>query len=330
MDAPQRADAAVNSVNPAAPAASGGQQGSGGRALIFTADDFGLHERVNVAVERAHRDGVLNAASLMVAAPAAADAVARARRLPNLRVGLHLVLADGAAMLPRARIPALVDANGRFGDNMVRDGVRFFFLPRVRKQLAREIRAQFEAFAATGLALDHVNTHKHFHLHPTVLSLILSIGREFGLRAMRLPLEAGAPLALKPWLALVRARLARAGVAHNDYVVGIARTGAMDEAALLDALAQLPPQGVGEIYCHPAEAPAAGEGPITASMRAYRHADELGALISPRVAEALKRSGVRHGGFADIFFAGRGAPDGANAPASGGARVLSKETQASS
>ncbi|MCG5073991.1 hopanoid biosynthesis-associated protein HpnK [Paraburkholderia tagetis] len=326
MDAPPRADGAADiAANTAANAANTGQGSRGGRALIFTADDFGLHERVNAAVERAHRDGVLNAASLMVAAPAAADAVARARQLPNLRVGLHLVLADGAAMLPRARIPALVDAQGRFGDNMVRDGVRFFFLPHVRAQLAKEIRAQFEAFAATGLALDHVNTHKHFHLHPTVLSLILSIGREYGLRAMRLPREAGAPVALKPWLALVRARLARAGVAHNDYVVGIANTGAMDEAVLLDALAHLPPQGVGEIYCHPAEAPAGGEGPITPSMRTYRHADELGALISPRVAEALKRSGVRHGGFTDVFFGQE-----AKSSASVGARGLIQETQASS
>jgi chitin disaccharide deacetylase len=306
-------------------AVEAGNDGNNGRALIFTADDFGLHTRVNAAVERAHRDGVLNAASLMVAAPAAADAVARARQLPNLRVGLHLVLADGAAMLPRAQIPALVDANGRFGDNMALDGVRFFFLPHVRAQLAKEIRAQFEAFAATGLALDHVNTHKHFHLHPTILSLILSIGRDYGLRAMRLPLEAGAPLALKPWLALVRTRLARAGVAHNDYVVGIAKTGAMDEAVLLDALAHLPPQGVGEIYCHPAEAPEAGEGPITPSMSTYRHADELGALISPRVAEALERSGVRHGGFTDVFFG-----EAAKLSAAGGAGALAREAQASS
>lgn len=65
------------------------------RALIITADDFGLHGGVNEAVELAHRDGVLNAASLMVGASAAADAVARARRLPRLRVGLHVVLADG-------------------------------------------------------------------------------------------------------------------------------------------------------------------------------------------------------------------------------------------
>ena len=40
--------------------------------LIVTADDFGLHEAVNDAVEVASRSGVLTAASLMVAAPAAA------------------------------------------------------------------------------------------------------------------------------------------------------------------------------------------------------------------------------------------------------------------
>ena len=58
--------------------------------------------------------GVLHAASLMVAGAAAADAVARARALPNLRVGLHLVVIEGPAVLPPAEIPDLVDARGRF------------------------------------------------------------------------------------------------------------------------------------------------------------------------------------------------------------------------
>ncbi|CAB3769254.1 hopanoid biosynthesis-associated protein HpnK [Paraburkholderia solisilvae] len=268
-----------------------------GRALILTADDFGLHMRVNDAVERAHLHGVLTAASLMVGAPAARDAVERARRLPRLRVGLHLVLADGAATLPRDAIPALVDAHGRFGDQMVRDGFRFFFLPDVRAQLAKEIRAQFEAFRATGLPLDHVNTHKHFHLHPTVLSLILEIGRDYGMRAMRLPYEAGAPVWIRPWMANVRARLRRAGIAHNDYVVGIAHTGGMDEAVWLDTIAHLP-HGVGEIYCHPATA---GDGALSDGMRSYRHMDELNALLSPRVASALHAACAQRGGFGDVL-----------------------------
>jgi len=266
------------------------------RAFIVTADDFGLHSRVNLAVEQAHRHGVLTAASLMIGAPAANDAVERAHAMPDLRVGLHLVLADGDAVLPRTCIGALLDKHGRFGDNMVRDGVRFFFLPHVREQLAREIRAQFQAFARTGLALDHVNTHKHFHLHPTVLGLILEIGREFGMKAMRLPFEPNAPLWLRPWIALVKARLDRAGIFHNDYVVGIAGSGRMDEAAWLTALASLK-GGVAEIYCHPA---IAGERALTDGMRDYRHADELQALLSPDVARAIRALGARLGGFADV------------------------------
>lgn len=267
------------------------------RAVIVTADDFGLHARVNEAVERAHLGGILTAASLMVGAPAAADAIARARRLTGLRVGLHLVLTEGRSVLAPEVIPALVDREGRFGDAMVRDGVRFFFLPHVRAQLALEIRAQFEAFAATGLVLDHVNAHKHFHLHPTVLTLMLEIGREFGMRAIRLPREARPALALRPWIALVRSRLDRQGIDHNDTVAGITHSGHMDEATLIHVISTLP-EGITEIYCHPA---VTGPGPLTPAMRRYRHDAELEALLSPRVAALLDAKCDLQGGFADLF-----------------------------
>ncbi len=272
---------------------------AGRTMLIVTADDFGLHGDVNAAVEQAHCDGILNAASLMVSAPAAADAVARAHRLPGLRVGLHLVLADGWSTLPWESIPDLVDIDGRFGDAMVRDGLRFALFPAVRAQLALEIRAQFEAFRQTGLTLDHVNAHKHFHLHPTILGLILRIGRDYGLRAMRLPREVGGAVFLRPWLALLRRRLERAGIAHNDFVLGLSGSGAMDEAAVLAALDQLPP-GVVEMYLHPAVTSGARIG---ASMPDYRHADELAALLSPRVRAAAERVAPRRGGFTDLLTA---------------------------
>lgn len=262
--------------------------------LILTADDFGLDDAVNEAVEQAHVDGELTSASLMVGAPAAAAAVAIARRLPTLGVGLHLVLADGWAVSPRRLIPDLVDAEGRFGDHMVRDGCRYFFLPRIRRQLATEIRAQFQAFAATGLALDHADTHKHFHLHPTVLGLMLDIGRDFGLRAVRLPHEPGTAPWLTPWIALTRRRLQRAGVASNDTLAGLASTGATDEAALLSAIDRLPP-GLHEIYLHPAT-----RRGLTATMAGYRHDDELAALLSPRVRDAIAARGIVTGRWADF------------------------------
>jgi hopanoid biosynthesis associated protein HpnK len=268
------------------------------RLCIITADDFGLATAVNEAVERAYRSGVLTAASLMVGAPAAQDAAQRARAAPGLRVGLHLTLCDGQAVLPRRQIPDLVDADNRFHDNMVSAGWRFFARRRVRAQLAAEIRAQFAAFAGLGLPLEHLDAHKHFHLHPTVLALALDIGREFGLRAVRVPAEPGltATRLLTPWLALMRARLRRAGLAFNDQLYGLAHSGGMDEARLLQVLAGLPP-GVTEIYLHPATVSGAA---IRASMSDYRHGDELRALLSPAVRSALSSGGVQLGGYADI------------------------------
>jgi chitin disaccharide deacetylase len=281
--------------------------------LIVTADDFGLSEAVNLGVEQAAREGILTAASLMVGAPGAADAVRRARELRHLSVGLHLVLADGWSVLPRRRIPALVDAEGRFGNNMVRDGVRFFALPTVRRQLEAEIRAQFQAFADTGLPLDHVNAHKHFHLHPTLLEMLVRIGGEFRLAAVRLPREpawaarravgaiAGPAVAglLSPWLAMMRRRLRAAGIAHNDYVFGLSDSGSMNEPRLLEILGRLP-QGITEIYLHPAVESGAA---ISPAMREYRHAEELAALTSPRVRAAVSACGAATGGFRRLLAA---------------------------
>jgi hopanoid biosynthesis associated protein HpnK len=275
------------------------------KQLIVCADDFGLDPAVNEAVETAHRDGILTCASLMVGAPAAADAVERARRSPGLKVGLHLVLVDGTPLLPPQEVPDLVDASGAFDNNMVRAGFRFFFLPRVRRQLAREIAAQFAAFAATGLPLDHANAHKHMHLHPTVASLIMSIGRRHGLAAVRVPAEPYGPLrrsgaAARPllarigsafldlWVGLLRRRLRRAGFAVNDHLFGLAWTGAMTEKRVLSLLPHLP-DGISEIYFHPATSRTQA---LARTMPDYRHAEEYAGLLSPAVRRGIAASRI--------------------------------------
>ncbi len=262
------------------------------KRLIVTGDDFGLSSPVNEAIEAAHSRGILTATCLMVGAPAAADAVERARRLPGLGVGLHLVVVRGHAVLPPAEIPDLVDAEGRFDANLVKAGFRYFFLPKVRRQLAAEIRAQFEAFRQTGLPLDHVNAHNHMHVHPTVLGLIIAIGREYGMTAVRLPFEPAAGggllarlgrLFLGLWIALMRRRLDAAGVRHNDFAFGIGDCGRMDRRHLLSLLASLP-EGVSEIFSHPATRCWREIEPEAAH---FRFEDEFAALIDPDVRLAV-------------------------------------------
>ena len=266
------------------------------KRIIVSADDFGLTEAVNEGIERAHRDGMLEQASLMVAGPAAADAVRRAKTMPSLRVGLHLVVIEGPAVSPPMLIPDLVDAAGLFPSDQALLGIRYFFRPAVRRQLAREIRAQFAAFAATGLTLDHANAHKHMHLHPTVGRLMIAIGREFGLRAIRVPAEPPALMArlgaragagdraLYAWTRVLRRQAHAAGLSTSDYCFGLAWSGHMTRervSALLLAL----PEGVSEIYFHPA----AARDPVLARlMPDYEHEAELAALLDRGLRDQLR------------------------------------------
>jgi chitin disaccharide deacetylase len=281
------------------------------RRLIVCADDFGRDIAINQAVEAAFRYGILSSASLMVAGPAAADAVARAHRLARLRVGLHLVLVDGIPALPPAKSAGLLRRDGRFDDNQVRAGLRYFLVPGIRAQLAAEIRAQFEAFQATGLTLDHVNAHKHMHLHPTVARLLIEIGRGYGMRAVRVPAEPIAVLrrafpgeryrapAYTPAVHLLRRRLQHAGLAVNDHVFGLAWSGGMAEQRVLGLLPHLP-AGTSEIYCHPATRTTPA---LAAAMPGYRHTEELAALHSPAVRERIAELGISLVGYGDLVAA---------------------------
>jgi hopanoid biosynthesis associated protein HpnK len=243
----------------------------------------------------------------MVASPGAADAVCRARAMPSLRVGLHLVLVEATPALPPEQIPDLVASNGQFRTDMAGLGFDLAFRPKVRRQMVAEILAQFMAFRATGLPLDHVNAHKHFHLHPVIGAAATTIGRKFGARSIRVPTEpvaiiraiesgaAGAQAALMAqWTRLLRAQALRAGMMAPDAVFGLAWSGAMTRERMCALLTKLPP-GLIEIYTHPAAANAfLGHAP------GYRYVDELAALTDAECVAAARAAAHRPGGFADV------------------------------
>lgn len=274
------------------------------KRLVVTADDFGAAIAVNEAVERAHRDGILTAASLMIAGEAVDDAVARARSLATLGVGLHVVLVDGRPILPPEFLPALVDDHGRFREDMALAAFKIFASPAARRQLAAEVEAQFAAFEATGLPLDHVNTHKHFHLHPTIGATILRIGRRYGMKAVRAPIEPQGllrsidgtrtgPRFETAWARLVRRRMRAAKMAVPDQTLGLAWSGAMTAKRLRGVLEHLP-AGLTEIYAHPATSAYPGSAP------GYDHVGEFTALIDPLAKALIARGGIELGRFADF------------------------------
>ncbi len=278
------------------------------KRLVVTADDFGLSREVNEAVELAHARGILTSASLMVGSPAAADAVARARRLPNLRVGLHLVLIEAEPVSPRASIPGLVGPDGRFRTDMAAYGPALFFSPALRRQLGEEVAAQLAAYRATGLPMDHLDAHQHFHMHPAIATEIVRQAARCGVRSVRTPVEPLAVLArvepirpgleariAAPFARRLDTRLRRAGFATPDQVFGLAWSGAMTASRVSGLLRQLP-DGLSELYTHPATA-----GGFAGAAPGYRYAEELAALIDPDVRAALAESGARCGGYSDFL-----------------------------
>jgi hopanoid biosynthesis associated protein HpnK len=263
------------------------------RRLIANADDFGFSRSINQAVVRAHREGILTTASLMVNEPACDEAVALARQNPGLGVGLHLTLLCGKSALPPEKIPGLVNARGEFSNQPVATGVRYFFQRRLREQLRAEIHAQFQKFHATGLPLDHVNGHLHLHLHPTVFRILMEDAASLGIQRLRLTRDCFSRsrrttrghwfyrvshAAIYEWLSRrARQPLQQRGIRHAQITFGLLQHARVDEEYILKLLPELPP-GDSELYSHP-------------SLDEFKH--EFDALVSPRVNELVGKLGIK-------------------------------------
>ena len=261
------------------------------RRLIVNADDFGRSSSINEAVIRAHREGILTSASLMVNESACAEAVALAKQNPRLGVGLHLSLLCGRSALPPEKVPRLVDARGEFSDRPIAVGFNYFKRS-LREQLRAEIREQFARFQTTGLPLDHVNGHLHLHLHPVIFNLLMEAAEELGIRHLRLTREpfwldarlVGGRRCYRATHAAIfrmlssraRSHLRGKQIKHTEHVFGLLQDGHVDETYLLKLLDVLPP-GDSELYSHP-------------SLDKNRH--ELDALISPAVKSRLEKSNI--------------------------------------
>jgi hopanoid biosynthesis associated protein HpnK len=305
---------------PREPASERSPGSRGERRLVITGDDFGLALPFNEAIELAHRHGVLTTASLMLGESATADAVRRARANPTLCVGLHLALCEAKPVAPASAIPRLVNAEGELG-GPVASILRFcLFAPRrrFRRELETEIRAQFRAFAATGLRFDHVSGHNNLHLHPVVLPILMRVAREFGVSAVRVPYE---PLVasvrasrtgvlgrfcvwavMGSWASWAKRRLRAEGFVVNDRIFGVFDCGRMTLEHLLGVVGHLPP-GTSEIHVHPATRRCPE---IERTTPTYLHEAELEALVSPLLRAALAKNGVRlAAGYAELLTSER-------------------------
>lgn len=262
-----------------------------------------MSEEVNKAVIRAYREGVLTTTSLMVTGAAFEQAVRLAKENPGLGVGIHLVTVVGRSELPKSEIPSLVDEERNFSNNPTAAGLKYFFSPRARSELRKELAAQFEKFHATGLQLSHIDGHLHLHVHPVIFNTALELGEKYGCRRMRVPEEelrlamAFDPAnraqkrfhaALFGGLALwMKRKLKARGFSFPERVYGNLQSGRMNERYFLYVLDHLTAR-TNEIYFHPA---LYRDDRLTDEQR--QCAVEFQALISGNVKKRISELGIK-------------------------------------
>ncbi|WP_182199682.1 chitin disaccharide deacetylase [Paraliobacillus salinarum] len=141
--------------------------------VIFNADDYGLTTGVTNGIIKAHVDGVVNSATLMMNGKAVNYAIEQAKKTPSLKVGIHLVLTYGKPVSDQ--VPALIDADGKFKFKNTTTSLDDNEL----EQIEKEWRAQLDAFLATGLTLNHIDSHHHVHGLPALKDLVVKLAADY-------------------------------------------------------------------------------------------------------------------------------------------------------
>jgi hypothetical protein len=232
--------------------------------VVVCADDFGLTRRISETIASLARGQCVNAVSCMAALPGwRADAPLLAeihdpsdQLASRVQVGLHLVLSSERPLTALSRR----DAQGRLpGPD------RLLVLAHFRRlnlaELAREVDAQFRAFAAEiGRPPDFVDAHEHVHVYPGIRDVVIAATREHAPRAwVRNPADCLSAMLQRPFFpkalgsalhsAGFRAALRRAGLRSNDSFAGH-----YDFAAGYETLLPQFFQSRGEhhlVMCHP-------------------------------------------------------------------------------
>jgi hopanoid biosynthesis associated protein HpnK len=279
--------------------------------LIINADDFGLTTGVNRAIVEAHEHGAVTSATLMANGQAFDEAVALAQSTPRLGVGCHIVLVDGAPVLPQARVRSLLSPGGNDdGGPHFRGGIgKFGALALLGRLAADEIEAeataQIRKLQSDGIAVTHLDSHKHTHIFPHVLRPLLRAAKACGVRAIRNPFERmqGSQLAASPslWRRWTEVGLLRslakqfreavqeAGISTPDGTLAIVATGSLNER-LLRIMVENLPDGTWELVCHRGYKDADLQGVRTRLLESRKQ--ELRILTSPSTRDLLTANQV--------------------------------------
>jgi len=268
--------------------------------LIVNADDFGRHELINRAVEKALTEGCLRSATIMAGGIAFDDAVNVAKKNPALGVGIHFTLANGFPVLPPSEIPTLVTEDGIFFENYVVFLKKYLQGKISGDEIKSELAAQLEKVQNAGINLTHFDSHQHLHHIPGIIEICLDLAESAKITAMRVSetkIFDGELDSIGKFIGrLGLSSLAKfaAHKAHKknfktpDHFTGIVAGEAVDENFLSKLLENLQ-EGTTEIMLHPGT-----DNKILQNYCDWEHdfEGELAAVTSPKILKMLEEKNI--------------------------------------
>ena len=272
---------------------------------------------MNRAIVEAHNSGIVTSSTLMANGRAFGEATQMAKASPGLSVGCHIVLIDGGPVLDASGLPTITDSR-RFRDGLMTFAARALTGRMNAREIESEAKAQIQKIQSVGIAVSHVDTHKHTHIFPQILRPLLRAARDCGVRALRNPFGPRFPLRSSQLLARpnlwtrfaevrilsrfagqFRRAVDREGFITPDGTLGIEVTGTLDER-LFHAIAQSIPDGTWEFVCHPGY----NDADLAAAKTRLRESRELElkVLAMPAAREVLAQAGVQLISYRDLLL----------------------------
>ncbi len=278
------------------------------KRILVNADDFGRHELINRAVGRAFDTGCLRSATLMAGGIAFDDAVALAKKIPGLGVGIHFTLANGNPVLPTQEIPTLVTEDGIFHGDYVKFLKRYISGKISLDEVRAELAAQLEKIQRAGLTLTHVDSHQHLHHVPGIVEIVLELAASAGINAMRVAntkIFDGELDSLGKFvgrLGLGSLAMFAAHAAHKknfatpEHFAGIVAGESVSENFMVKLIENLR-DGTTEVMLHPGT-----DNKILRDFCEWDHdfEEELAAVTSPRVLNLLAEKNIQAVNFRDL------------------------------
>lgn len=177
------------------------------RRLIITADDYGMCDAVNEAVEECLAAGFVRATCVMMNMPAHSAAASLPAKYPQSSIGIHWNLTQGRPVRPAAQVSSLVNGAGLFcSPSELR---RRWWTGKVKlNELQSELRAQYDRLSQVAGRPDFWNTHQNVHVFPGLFRAFVDLGRELHIPAMRCHRRITVPRGTTP---------ARYHVSHPQY-----------------------------------------------------------------------------------------------------------------